>query len=199
MNTAIPSAAAWAGTPRRETDAAQAAGIALWAFIGVATTLFSLFIVTYAMRMDGSADWSRLAMPKVLWLSSALLVAGSVLLQRAARAGDAAAARRTLLAGGACAMAFVVAQAAGWQALIEARVAPAGNPAASFFYLLTALHALHVVGGLAGWAVALRHPARWRTALVARYWHFLLGAWAVLFAALGWLTPDVVAFVCGRG
>jgi cytochrome c oxidase subunit 3 len=91
--------------------------------------------------------------------------------------------------------------------LQDARVALAGNPAASFFYLLTALHGLHVLGGLAGWAGTMRAARRSgdaarvarRIALCARYWHFLLGIWLVLFATLGWLTPEVVAFICGTG
>ncbi len=82
---------------------------------------------------------------------------------------------------------------------------PVGNPAGSFFYLLTAMHGLHVMGGLVGWAVTARgarqdaDPARTalRIALCARYWHFLLAVWLVLFAALGWLTPAVVNFICG--
>ena len=65
--------------------------------------------------------------------------------------------------------------------------------------MLTALHGLHVLGGLIGWVVAVQRPEPWRIALTARYWHFLLAVWGLLFAALGWLTPDVVAFICGRG
>ena len=44
-------------------------------------------------------------------------------------------------------------------------------------------------------------PARvaLRIALCARYWHFLLVVWALLFAALGWMTPEIVRFICGRG
>jgi cytochrome c oxidase subunit 3 len=77
----------------------------------------------------------------------------------------------------------------------------AGNPAASFFYLLTAMHALHVGGGLVAWAQALRRApiTRERVALLARYWHFLLLVWLLLFAVLGALTPEIVAFICGRG
>jgi len=189
---------------------ARAVGTGLWLFIGVATTLFSLFLVAYGMRMD-AADWSPIAMPWPLWLSTALLLTGSVLMHRAgraARAGRPEAARRLLLAGGAAAMAFLGSQLWAWQALIDARVVLAGNPAASFFYVLTALHGLHVVGGLLAWSVAVpalapaladEPSATWRIELCARYWHFLLVVWVVLFAALGWLTPEIVRFICGRG
>lgn len=191
------------GAPRRGAppDAAQAAVIAgtgLWVFIAVASTLFALFLTAYVMRMNGSSDWSQIGLPWQLWLSTALLLAGSVLLQRASRTPDALLARQRLLAGGACAIGFLFVQLWGWQVLQAARVVVAGNPAASFFYVLTTLHGLHVIGGLVGWVIALRNPTPWRIALCARYWHFLLAVWGVLFAALGWLTPGVVDFICGR-
>lgn len=202
-----------AGLPRTGgesvADPRDAAGVGLWVFMGVAGALFSLFLTAYVMRMQ-SADWSPIAMPWQLWLSTALLAAGSATLQRAgtaARTGRAEQARRLLLAGGLCALLFMGGQLWAWQILQDARVALAGNPAASFFYLLTALHGLHVLGGLTGWAGTMRAARRSgdaarvarRIALCARYWHFLLGVWLVLFATLGWLTPEVVAFICGTG
>jgi cytochrome c oxidase subunit 3 len=203
MNHAVFSVAAPAD-PR----AARAAGTGLWVFIGVASTLFSLFLVAYAMRMD-SSDWTAIALPWQLWLSSALLLAGSVLLQAASVAAQAAQwdrATALLWAGGSCALAFLGSQWWAWQVLNSTRVMLAGNPAASFFFLLTAMHGLHVLGGLAAWAVTAQ--LAWervdsgrvaiRIALCARYWHFLLLVWVVLFAALGWLTPEIVRFICGR-
>ena len=194
MNSAV------LGAPRRgvEPGAAAVAGTGLWVFIGVASTLFFLFLSAYVMRMDGSVDWSPIGMPWQLWLSTALLVAGSLLLHRSSRTPDPIRARQWLLAGGTCAIGFLLAQLWGWQVLQAARVVLVGNPAASFFYVLTTLHGLHVIGGLVGWAVTLRDPRPWRIALCARYWHFLLAVWVVLFGALGGLTPDVVDFICGR-
>jgi cytochrome c oxidase subunit 3 len=196
----------------RNATALRALDTGMWAFIGVASTLFALFLTAYAMRMD-TGDWSTIALPGQLWLSSALLVAASALMQRAAVAAREARwerARALLAGGGACGLAFLAAQAWAWQALLAANVVLAGNPAASFFYVLTALHGLHVLGGVVGWAVAMPGTsplpqvaeaprAAQRVALCARYWHFLLAVWAVLFAALGWLTPEIVRFICGRG
>lgn len=195
------------GGGQRQDYPGDAAGIALWVFIGVATSLFTLFIWAYVMRMDGT-DWSPIAMPWQLWLSTGLLLAGSITLQGAAAAaggnGTADRARVLLLAGGGFALAFLGIQLWGWQSLLAGRVTLTGNPAASFFYLLTALHGFHVIGGLVGWAMTarhLRHGDMGRIAsgigLCARYWHFLLAVWLVLFATLGWLTPEVVRFICG--
>ena len=184
---------------------ASAAGIGLWVFMGVATALFSLFVTAYVMRMSGS-DAVAIALSWQLWLSSALLAIGGVALQRAvaaARGAEAARARRLLWGGGLCALAFLAVQLWAWQALMRTQVTPAGNPGAAFFYLLTAMHGLHVMGGLAAWAwtvhAAWPDPAAaaWRIALCARYWHFLLAVWGVLFALLGWVTPEVARAICG--
>lgn len=200
-----PRSAAW---PREARGAI--ANVGLWVFMGVAATLFSLFLAAYVMRMD-SSDWSPIRLPPQLWLSTALLVAGSVLLQRAAGAARVfrlRQARVLLLAGGICALAFLAAQLWAWQALRAMQITATGNPAASFFYLLTAMHGLHVAGGLVGWGITARSMwrmkaasdlacAAWRSALCARYWHFLLAVWVVLYAVLGWLTPEAVRFICG--
>ncbi|MEN3295311.1 MAG: cytochrome c oxidase subunit [Burkholderiales bacterium] len=194
------------GLARR--DAAMGTGI--WLLMFVATALFSLFIAAYLMRMD-TPDWSAIGMPWQLWLSTTLLIAGSVALQQAAisaRRSDWEGARVMFLAGGACALAFLAAQLWAWQVLLAMRVMPVGNPAGSFFYLLTTIHGLHVAGGLAGWSVTARlvwsedrgrdpaHIARF-IALCARYWHFLLLVWGVLFATMSGLTPELVRFICG--
>jgi cytochrome c oxidase subunit 3 len=200
--------------PLRDVQArGRAVGTGLWAFIAVASTLFALFISAYAMRMLDALDWTPLALPRTLWLSSALLVAGSVLMQRAAHAArdrQLASARELLLYGGLAAMAFLGTQLWSWQLLIDGQVLLSSHPAASFFYLLTALHGLHVIGGLVAWSAAMPAAAAdtgdaaaavaaaWRIALVARYWHFLLLAWAGLYAALAGLEPELVRAICGR-
>lgn len=187
---------------------ASAVATGLWLFMAVASTLFALFITAYAMRMIAS-DWSPIAMPPQLWLSTALLLAGSLLLHGAARAAHSrrlVAGRRLLMAGGLAAMAFLGCQLWAWQHLLDARVELAGNPAASFFYVLTALHGLHVIGGLVAWSVTAQAAAPPSTdpsrlalhvRLCARYWHFLLALWCVLFATLAWLTPERVRYICG--
>lgn len=189
---------------RMRTGAVQSTG--LWVFIGVASALFSLFIAAYVMRLSEN-DATAIRMPWQLLLSSAWLLAGSVLLQRAAGlARRGIEMRWPLLAGGACAVAFVVVQWWAWQALLERQVSLQGNPAGSFFYLLTTIHALHVAGGIAGWMVALRavlqspldtSAAAWRVALCARYWHFLLIVWLLLYATFSFITPDIAGLICG--
>ncbi|HYD82331.1 MAG TPA: bb3-type cytochrome oxidase subunit III [Paucimonas sp.] len=190
---------------QRPRDLDSPGGIGLWVFIGVATSLFSLFIAAYVMRMENN-DWASIQLPWQLWLGTALLVAGSACMQGAA--SSAALMRALALAGGWCALGFIGMQVWGWRDLLAMRVMPTGNPAASFFYLLTAMHGLHVLGGLAAWGWAMhrmeragreaaRESAR-RIRLCARYWHFLLAAWIALYATFAGLTPEIVAYICGR-
>lgn len=191
------------GDVGRQRAGPAPASIGLWVFMGVVSSLFALFLAAYAMRMD-SPDWHAVALPWQVWLSTALLAAGSGVMlaaARAARAGRASVAHRALRLGGLAAAAFVASQLWAWQALLAIHVVPANNPSGSFFYLLTAMHGLHVLGGLAGWALAMRAGpgSTLRIRLCARYWHFLLAVWLVLLAALGWLTPEFVRFICGRG
>jgi cytochrome c oxidase subunit 3 len=204
-STSILNAGA-GGLDRRDA----ATGTGLWAFMGMVTSLFFLFVTAYVLRMEGS-DWSAIGMPWQLWLSTVLLAAGSVTLQQAAMAArdaNRAEARLLFYCGGVCALSFLAVQLWAWEVLLSMRVMPVGNPAGSFFYMLTALHGLHVVGGLIGWGITARvmrrsdspgdtaHVAR-TIALCARYWHFLLFLWVVLFATFAGVTPAVVRFICG--
>jgi len=199
-----PSGGPGGGGAMHDREVRAPGSVGLWAFIGVATSLFSLFLVAFAMRMD-SPDWHRVALPWQVWLSTGLLGAASVAMQlstRAARAGHMERARTALRLGGLGAAAFVASQLWAWQALYALHVVPANNPAGSFFYLLTAMHGLHVVGGLVAFAyVVMDRGSGARTVtrigLCTRYWHFLLGLWLVLLAALGWLTPEIVRYICG--
>jgi cytochrome c oxidase subunit 3 len=110
---------------------------------------------------------------------------------RAARRAERDAAASALLLGGAAGVLFLLGQLLAWRELAQAGYLPANNPADAFFYLITAVHGLHLLGGLAALG---RAGARLRSGpieratlgleLCAAYWHFLLLAWIVLFAAL---------------
>jgi cytochrome c oxidase subunit III len=170
----------------RATPARPAAKTALWVFLGVASSLFVLFVSAYAMRL-GLADWNPLPRPRLLMLNTALLVCASLAMEwtvHAARRADQDNVRRGLWASGALTFGFLAGQLIVWKQLNSA--------ATAFFYLLTAVHGLHVLGGLVAWARASARawrgtdPARTRLAveLCATYWHFLLAVWVVLYALL---------------
>jgi cytochrome c oxidase subunit 3 len=174
--------------------ARPAAKTALWVFLAVATSLFALFISAYAMRMH-FGDWAPLPKPALLWWNTAVLVVTSVAMQWAvvsARRDDSGGVKTGLRAVGLLSFAFLVGQLVVWQQLNDAGYFLASNPANAFFYLLTAVHGMHLLGGLVAWgrtAGRLRRgipvaALRLSVELCAIYWHFLLGVWLVLFAVL---------------
>jgi cytochrome c oxidase subunit 3 len=168
--------------------------VGLGVFLAVVTSLFALLISAYHMRMMGE-DWSRLPVPKVLWLNTAVLILASVAMQRtraAAQWGQLDRVKSGLIAGGVLTFSFLAGQLWAWQQMNASGYFLAANPAYSFFYLLTALHGLHLLGGLWVWGkttVKVLRGAevgkvRMSVELCTVYWHYLLLVWLVLFAVL---------------
>jgi cytochrome c oxidase subunit III len=184
------------GVPAAQPEKAppSATRVGLWVFLAVATSLFALFISAYTMRMELS-DWKPLPEPGLLWLNTVVLTLTSATMQwprAAAVQGVPHRVRSGLTIVGALTFAFLAGQWVVWQQLGASGFPAADNPANAFFYLLTALHALHLLGGLVVWA---RSTARvWRgvdigevrlsVELCTLYWHYLLLVWLVLFALL---------------
>ena len=171
-----------------------AAKIGLIVFLGVATSLFSLFASAYFQRME-FGDWRPLADPGVLWFNTVLLILGSVFFQLARNAAVRDQARGVkihLLVAGLLTFAFIGGQLWAWQGLQKAGHFLSGNPANAFFYVLTAIHALHILGGLWVWSRTVFrlqnkvevYKVRTSVELCTIYWHFLLLVWLGLFALL---------------
>jgi cytochrome c oxidase subunit III len=138
-----------------------AAKVGLLVFLAVVGSLFALLIGAYFMRM-GFSDWRSLRIPRLLWLNTGALILSSVALQGAQTAVDLRAmdaVRTRLLIGGAFGIAFVAGQLEAWIQLTSAGEKVSLNPADSFFYLLTGLHGLHVLGGLIALGVSLPQTA----------------------------------------
>ena len=184
-----------------------AAKIGLGVFLAVAGSLFALFISAYSMRMN-MTDWRTLPVPGLLWFNTAVLVISSVALQWgyvAARREDMENVIIGLCAGGASAVTFLIGQLLAWQQLRAAGYFVASNPANSFFYMITAAHGLHLIGGLVAlgrttakvWRGAEMAQVRLSVELCAIYWHFLLLVWLALLGLLtGW--TDNFVDICRR-
>ena len=165
--------------------------VTLGVFLCVASVLFGLFIAAYFIRM-GYADWRPIPVPVLLWLNTVILIAGSIFMQWSvvsARRDRREAMRLGLYLGGGCAIVFLVGQWLAWRQLGELGYFIDSNPSNGFFYMLTAVHGIHLVGGLVAWVRAVvRTQKRSDTGrirmileLCATYWHFLLLVWLVLF------------------
>ncbi len=168
--------------------------IGLAVFLAVATSLFALFISAYSIRME-YPDWRPLTEPTLLWINSAILVLSSIFLQWAwvgAKRGQLQTVWRGVAVGGAGAIAFIIGQFVAWDQLASSGYFVTGNPANGFFYVLTGVHAVHLMGGLV--ALSRTVSRLWRrqdmesiklgVELCAVYWHYLLAIWIVLFGLL---------------
>ncbi|PSJ64928.1 cytochrome c oxidase subunit 3 [Kumtagia ephedrae] len=188
--------------PGLESTGVPTAKLGLGVFLAVVGCLFALFASAYFMRMELS-DWRAPPLPSVLWLNTGLLILSSVALHvavMAARRNQPDMLRLALVAGGLTTLAFLAGQMTAWRTLADGGYFLTGNPATSFFYLLTGMHALHILGGLVGlgWAMAgaWREGASARIAqrveLCAMYWHFLLLIWLALLVLLaGWANDFI--------
>jgi cytochrome c oxidase subunit 3 len=176
------------------------ARIGLGVFLAVVGSLFALVTSAYLMRMD-LPDWRTVPIPTLLWFNTGVLVLSSVTLQLAqvaARYEDRDVVIAGLLAGGVSAVTFLAGQLLAWQELRNAGYFLTANPANSFFYLITGLHGLHLLGGLValGRTIAkafggLALPQlRLSVELCTTYWHFLLLVWLILFGLLNGSADD---------
>ncbi len=174
--------------------AVPSATLGLRVFLAVVTVLFALLIMAYGSRMEFE-EWRPAPQPWLMWLNTAMLVASSIAMQRArgaARRGDSDGVTTGLMAGGASAVGFLGGQLVAWRQLNAMDAFDVTTPAIGFFYMITALHGLHLLGGLVAWGRTMSRVWRARDVVEARlsvelctvYWHFLLVVWLVLFGLL---------------
>ena len=209
---------------------------ALKFFIAVVSVLFFLFTITYLSRSQypdfqalAGEPWLPLTDSLPLWINSALLLLASIFLQRSARINQpkenmasVAKENKTAVSVSATAInavfvylvlavifsgAFVFGQYLVWQQLSQQGFLIYSNPANSYFYMLTAVHGLHLLGGLLALVQVLVQFYRKTSVkvfqrslgLCAFYWHYLFLLWMFLFLLLT-ASPDTyntIAAICG--
>jgi cytochrome c oxidase subunit III len=192
---------------------AQPSETGVW--VGIAAVFMSFSALTSAMIVrEGSApDWRHFHLPLILYLNTLILLASSLTLELSRRriardvcpsavsasGADQGGPRVGLREHGpfwlrltlALGLIFVAGQYLAWRNLRAQGFFLATSPSSSFFYLLTALHGLHLLGGVAGLVYVLRRLSRVcgpaaRSALGAAslYWHFVDGLWVYLLLIL---------------
>lgn len=169
-----------------------------WVALASILMLFTALSSAYIVRAASSSDWQPLAMPRILLLSSVLLLVSSGTLETARRKLRQAATSAykswlflTVLLG----VGFLASQLFAWRQLAKQGVYIASNPHSSFFYLFTAVHGVHLFGGLAALAyLSLRSRVPQETSALTKaqakadavtlYWHFMDFLWLYLFVLL---------------
>ncbi|HKN74432.1 MAG TPA: cytochrome c oxidase subunit 3 [Candidatus Acidoferrum sp.] len=182
----------------RPTRTAKGSESGIWIALFAITMSFAAFTSALFIR-QASTDWTHIAAPPILFASTAVLLLSSLLMELSRRKFDGKPTSRikeggkglmflaaTLVFG----FAFVGGQYLAWRKLATQGLYLATNPNSSFFYLLTGVHALHVLGGIAALAyliaqLAARGSVR-RNLLngVVVYWHFMAALWLYLLVVI---------------
>ena len=180
----------------RDDDDARSAALYRLGIMLVIVAIFAFFsalAIVFIARSRTPVLWTPIAVPKLLWISTAVLLASSGWLEAARRAlarRRAAAYRSRLLAAAVLGLAFLVCQFTSMFELARQGVYANGNPHATVFYLFTGIHGAHILGGLLALNWMVLHGRRsWRReqavgSAVAAYWHFMDLVWLGLFGLL---------------
>lgn len=169
---------------------------ALW--LGFLSIIMMFIALTSAYIVKQSAgNWLEFIIPNSFYASTAVILISSLTLHlsySSFKKGKELLYKSMLVVSLFLACIFIVLQYKGWFTLFDGGVDMKGNPSGSFFYLITGLHAVHILGGIAALVVALLHAftlpfkptekRRVRFSLVLQYWHFVDILWIYLFAFL---------------
>jgi cytochrome c oxidase subunit 3 len=187
------------GLPRTmQQYAPPPASTGIWVVLASIGMTFAALTSALIVRKDGSSDWRHFTLPSVLYLNTSILFASSLTLEvarkriaafmAAGRMGSTNPASWLYLTLG-LGFAFVGGQYLAWRQLSAQGLYLATNPSSSFFYVFTAGHVLHLIGGLGGLirvTAKLNNASLRRTTLDAtsRYWHFIDVLWVYLLLLL---------------
>jgi cytochrome c oxidase subunit III len=174
--------------PRRTPKSTYTIGMMV-GFAG--SSMFFLALLSAAVVHKGmpGSNWMAFPVPSILWCNSAIAIASSVTIIRARRLftlGDRAGYSRWWQLTALLGTLFLIGQVIAWRQLAAVGVYMKSNPSVSFYYVFTAAHGLHLLGGVIAllW-IGFRHrlimTRSTATALAAMYWHFVTVLWLCLF------------------
>jgi cytochrome c oxidase subunit 3 len=166
----------------------------IWILLTAILMLFAGLTSAYIV-LRGLPTWQNIELPSLLWPNTAVLLMSSLAIElsrRAIRRNDLQSMKRWLGLGGLLGLAFVGGQLAAWRQLVNTGVYLPSTLQSSFFYILTGLHGVHLLGGIIGMAVVFGRALTNRLTafnyeplkLCAAYWHVMDGLWLYLFLLL---------------
>lgn len=166
----------------------------LWLFVVSIVMLFASMTSAYLVRR-AEGNWLEYTIPSVFTYSTVVLILSSITMHWAylsAKKDRFISLRIAISITFALGMAFLVMQFEGWKDLVSQNVYFVGNPAGSFMYVFTGLHAIHLISGLIVLVFALKSAFQMQVhaksleqmQISATYWHFLDVLWLYLFVFL---------------
>jgi cytochrome c oxidase subunit 3 len=187
-------------TKVRASTAAESSHSGIWVGIFAITMSFVAFTSALFVRQGASTDWAHLTLPTILYWNTLTLLLSSATLEMARRSifvgqevhsGLERSGSGWLLATLSLGLIFVAGQYVAWTQLSNQGLYLSTNPNSSFFYVLTAVHAVHLLGGILAlvWLLSLRlgkHSTMRRRSFesTAIYWHFMAALWLYLLIIL---------------
>ena len=183
----------------------------VWIGVSAIMMTFAAFTSAMIVRQGASTDWQHFQLPRILYLNTLIILASSVTLGVARWRLSAVAERLHvnseaakksysegiywLYVTAALGLLFVAGQVLAWRNLRAQGLFLATNPSSSFFYVFTALHGLHLLGGIAGLFYMIAKLGRTNgtaqtsgMSALSVYWHFMDGLWVYLFILLSMRT-----------
>ena len=169
--------------------------LGMWLALVAVVMLFAAFTSALIVRKGLGDNWGSTPLPRILWLNTLVLLASSATLEfsrraLARRASEVFSIWLHVTAG--LGVIFLIGQLAAWRELAARGFYLASNAGASFLYLLTATHGLHLLGGVISLGYLVMHAgaiargSQRRVALdaTAIYWHFMDGLWIYILILL---------------
>jgi len=167
---------------------------ALWLFLVTVLMIFAALTSAYIVR-QAEGNWLEYELPEIFWVTSGIVVLSSVAMQFAyfaAKKDNFLGLRIGMVATVLLGIGFLVGQWYSWVALVDRDVFFVGNPAGSFLYVFTGLHAVHLISGVIFLIIVLISTFRDKVhskalntlEMATTYWHFLGGLWLYLFLFL---------------
>lgn len=182
------------GSSGDATRRIETAKLGLWVALGSVTMLFAAFTSAYIVRSAGS-DWVPLDLPPVLWLNTVAIVLSSVtmdLARRAFRHWRPVAFRKWMFVTAVLGTLFLTGQVFAWNQLASQGIYVSSHPHSSFFYVLSGVHAVHLLVGVLALFYVLALATRYRLTpgesaspvVAATYWHFVSAIWIYLLVVV---------------
>jgi cytochrome c oxidase subunit 3 len=177
----------------KRTAPASAVRTGVWIGIAAITMSFAAYTSALVVRQGAAPDWRHFRLPPILFLNTPLLLASSGTLELGRRriSREAPQGVHWLFLTLGLGLLFVAGQVAAWRELATQGLFLSTNPSSAFFYVLTALHALHLLGGVAalGYILVRLHrstawPSQAALGAAALYWHFMGVLWLYLLLVL---------------
>lgn len=172
----------------------------LWVGMGSIVMMFAAFTSAYIVKKNQSS-WLEFELPRIFWYSTFVLLASSVTMQlsiKSFKARDMARYRTLITVTTLLGVLFIVMQGLGFQSLEVKNIALTGaksNSAASFLFVITGLHMLHVLGGviallvifIKAYSAKVKNYSSLPIELAGTYWHFVDAIWIYLFIFYNWI------------